>query len=152
MNVGYEDFNTTDVAQLLGVSHQTVTYWCRQGYIKYQDVSSPGSDRPRYKFDEDEVNRVAKLIDKYGKKEWTLHNNIARQSENNAEPIKEPSPIAELGSEITIDPVNLEDTESIAMYIGKIRHLKSQRDKLLKELDSLDNAIKEMRQKVIEAI
>ena len=147
-NVGYENYNTSDVATMLGVQKCTVGYWCKHGYIGYQDVSSPGSSRPRYMFDEDEVNRVSKLIDKYGKKNWILHN---RNSEL--------KPVIVSESVSSPDDYIPDETDEAIGYIKKIRALKIQRDQLLSEreridrdIDSVEEAIQTMRSKVIEAI
>lgn len=146
MNVSYEEYNTSDVAQLLGVERRTVTWWCRNGYIKYQDVSGPGSTKPRYLFTVDEVNRVSNLIDKYGKRKWMDYNDLHSADEQKKVVIT-PQPVVANPMDI-----NFDNTEEVAGYVTKIRALKKQRDKLLEELDALDNAIREMKQKVIEAI
>lgn len=70
MNVGFEELNTEDVAKMLGVSRCTVTAWCRQGSISYQDLSESGSKRPRFRITEAEVTRIKKLRKKYGRRGW----------------------------------------------------------------------------------
>ena len=142
MNVGYENLSAPDVATILGVSRCTVTGWCRQGYIKYINVGN-GTERPRYMFEEDEVERVRKLMDKYGVS-WIAH-------------IKEPKSVETVPKATIITTTNPEeyipdDTDEITGYIRKIRALKVQRDKLLSELDAIDESIKTMREKVIKAI
>ena len=84
MNVGYADINSSDAATILGVKVQSITYWCRHGYMKYVDVSGPRSTTPRYMFTEDEVDRIQKLMDKYGKK-WMFH--LKKETEEVAEPV-----------------------------------------------------------------
>ena len=143
MNVGYENLSAPDVATILGVSRCTVTGWCRQGYIKFINVGN-GTERPRYMFDEDEVERVRKLIDKYGVKSWILHT-------------KEPKTAVATPRATIITTTNPEeyipdDTDEITGYVKKIRALTVQRDKLLSELDAIDESIKTMREKVINAI
>lgn len=153
MNVGYENYNTSDVAQLLGVQKCTVSLWCRQRLIRYQDVSSPGSSRPRYLFDEDEVNRVSKLIDKYGKKNWILHNHVDEEK-----PVEAAAITTILGITNPEEYIP-DDTDEAIRYIKQIRALKVQRDKILAEIDAknvelnnIENAIETMRSKVIETI
>lgn len=141
-NVSFEEISAADVATLFGVQRCTVSYWCRYGYMKFQDVSSAGSNRPRYQFTYDEVNRVQKLIDKYGLHGWTKHAN------EGLEPVKKPEP--EL--KITVFNQAEETVEDIAGYVIKIQQLKKQREEMLKQLDALDNAIKTMREKVIAAM
>lgn len=151
-NVGFEDISAADVATMLGVQRCTVTYWCRNGYIKFQDVSEAGSKRPRYMFTYDEVERVSKLIEKYGLKAWCHHANEGLD----VVPVKGkelcPAKITVFNNAPENKTTETDDTEEIAGYIGKIRQLKKQREKLLEEIDALDNAIKSMRAKVIEAI
>lgn len=143
-NVGYADINTVDAATLLGVSKWNVQDWCRKGYIKYINVGE-GNYRPRYMFTEDEVERIRRLMEKYGS-DWRNHANEGLS--NNAKP--EP----EVSITTTISPEDYipDDTDEITGYIKKIRALKIQRDKLLAELDAIDETIKTMRAKVIESI
>lgn len=142
-NVSFDEISAADVATMLGVQKCTVSYWCRKGYMKFQDVSSAGSNRPRYQFTYDEVNRVQKLLEKYGKNAWTNHAN------EGLEPVKKPEP--ELKITVFNQPTE-ENVEDIAGYVKKIQQLKQQREKLIEDLDALDNAIKTMREKVIAAI
>lgn len=144
MNVGYDHLSTSDVATILGVNRTNVTIWCRNGYIKYTNVGD-GNKRPRYMFDEDEVERVRRLREKYGKN-WILYS-----KSNEAKPA-EPVSTATIITAINPDDYIPDDTEEIAGYIKKIRALKIQRDKLLAELDSIDETIKTMKAKVIESI
>ena len=145
MNVGYADLNTSDVATMLGVQRCTVSLWCRQGRIKYQNVSD-GTSRPRYLFTDDEVNRVSKLIDKYGKKNWVLHNHIDEGKSEDTQ-----KPVAVIKDTFTPEDY-IPDADETINDIKKLRELKVQRDKMLAELDAIDDAIKNLRQKVIESI
>ena len=140
MNVSFEDYNTSDVATMLGVQKCTVADWCRKGYIRFQDVSSAGSNRPRYMFTVDEVNRVGQLMEKHGKFAWFKYRNEDVNS----------SPANDKKVEI-VQPVD-DETEVLTGYILKIKALKKQRDEKLEELDSIENAIKNMRQRILEAI
>ena len=88
---------------------------------------------------------MAKLRDQYGRG-WTRHNDISV-----------PAPVAKTAEVTTYGVTNPEeyitdDIDETVDCIKKIRALKIQRDKLLAELDSIDEAIKSMKQKVIEAI
>ena len=149
-NASFEELSPVEVATMLGVQRCTVTYWCRKGYIKYQDVSSAGSNRPRYVFTIDEVNRVSKLIDKYGLKAWCNHADEGLE----VVPAKEKELCPAKITVFNNAPENKVDdnTEDIAGYVVKIQQLKKQREKLLNDLDAIDNAIKNMREKVIAAI
>lgn len=73
MNVGFEDYNTEDVAKMFGLSRCTVQSWCRKGFIHSQDVSEAASNKPRYLIPETEVTRIKKLVKKYGKRKWMLY-------------------------------------------------------------------------------
>lgn len=146
MNVGYADLNTSDVATMLGVQKCTVSLWCRQGRIRFQNVSD-GTSRPRYLFTDDEVERVRKLIDMYGKN-WILHNHIDEEQK----PEEPQTTVAVIKDVFKPDDYIPDDTDEVVSDIKKLRDLKVQRDKLLMELDSIDEAIKNLRQKVIESI
>lgn len=74
MNVSYKELNTVDVAKALKMDKTTVAAWCRKGYINYQDVSEPGSSKPRYQIPQWEFDRIQKLIRKFGKRQWMLYN------------------------------------------------------------------------------
>lgn len=74
MNVSYKELNTVDVAKALKLDKTTVATWCRKSYINFIDVSEPGSSKPRYQIPEWEFDRVRKLIAKFGKRNWLLHN------------------------------------------------------------------------------
>lgn len=149
MNVSYENINTADAATMLGVTKQTVAYWCRHKLIRYTDVSN-GSMKARYMFDTDELDRVNKLIEKYGAKAWINHANEGLD-DMAILPVKAPEVKPMMA---TTDPEDYipDNTDEVVSYVKKIRALKIQRDKLLNELDSIDEAIKTMRQKVIESI
>ena len=149
MNVSYENINTADAATMLGVSKTTVTYWCRHKLIKYVDMSG-GTGKARYMFDADELDRVNKLIEKYGARAWTNHANEGL-NDTVILPVKAPEVKPMMA---TTDPEDYipDNTDEVVSYVKKIRALKIQRDKLLNELDSIDEAIKSMKSKVIESI
>lgn len=144
-NVGYADINTQDAATLLGTSKWNIQNWCRWGYMKYINVGD-GNVRPRYMFTEDEIDRIDKLIKKYGKRGWIVHikNEMAKETQSKSE-----ETVTTVSNPEDYIP---DDTDEITDYVKKIRALKVQRDKLLAELDNIDEAIKTMRQKVIDAI
>ena len=146
MNVGYADINTEDAATMLGVQRQTVTNWCRQGYIRFFNVSD-GNKKPRYLFTDDEINRVSKLIDNYGKYNWIHYNDII-EKKTEEENQMETNTTEEMKPEEYI----VDDTDEIVDCVKKLRELKIQRDKMLIELDNIDETIKNLRQKVIESI
>ena len=149
MNVSYENINTNDAATMLGVHYTTVAYWCRHKLIRYTDMSD-GTSKPRYMFTADELDRVNNLITKYGKKGWTRHS-MEGLDVTNIEPVKAEAvkPVM-----VTTDPEDYipDNTDEVVDYVKKIRALKIQRDKLLNELDSIDEAIKKLKTKVIESI
>lgn len=142
-NVGYADINTADAATLLGVSKWSIQQWCKNGCIQYINVGE-GDFRPRYMFTEDEVERVRKLMEKYGHA-WRKHSKEGISNKNQK---------SEVAITTTINPEDYipDNTDETISYIKKIRSLKIQRDKLLAELDTIDEAIKTMRQKVIDSI
>ena len=149
MNVTFDKINTEDAATMLGVHNTTVSYWCRNGLIRFTDISD-GTHKSRYMFTADELDRVNKLIEKYGKKAWTRHAMEGLDYEV-VKPVE-----AEVVKPIitTTDPEDYipDNTDETYSYIKKIRALKVQRDKLLNEIDSIDEAIKKLKTKVIESI
>lgn len=150
MNVGFADINTEDAATMLGVQRQTISYWCRQGYIRFFNVSD-GNKKPRYLFTDDEINRVSKLIDNYGKYNWIHYNDIHNGVEKE-EPEEAHMEETTIKEEIKPEEYIVDNTDEIVDYVKKIRQLKVQRDKMLAELDAIDESIKTMRAKVMEAI
>lgn len=144
MNVGYADINTQDAATMLGVQQQTVTNWCRQGHIRFFNVSD-GNKKPRYLFTDDEINRVSKLIDNYGKYNWVHYNDIIEKKPEEDNQMEEA--ITEIKPEEYI-----EDTDEVVNDIKRLRELKVRRDKMLAEIDAMDADIKSLRQKIIESI
>lgn len=84
MNVTYDNFNSSDVAKILGVAPQTVTYYVRHGFMKAVDMSD-GSSKGRYMFTDDEVTRVQKLMKEHGKYSWTKY------VRNDVAPVEEPT-------------------------------------------------------------
>lgn len=91
MNVSYKELNTVDVAKALKLDKTTVAAWCRKGYINYQDVSEPGSSKPRYQIPQWEFDRIQKLIRKFGKRQWMLYNekDKVRAAQEHMTPIEE---------------------------------------------------------------
>lgn len=142
-NVGYVDINTADAATLLGVSKWSIQDWCKKGYIKYINVGE-GNFRPRYMFTEDEIERIRRLMEEYGSN-WRNHSKEGLSNKKMETKVEDTR---------TEDPEDYipDDTDEIVNYVKKIRTLKIQRDKLLAELDTIDESIKTMRQKVIESI
>lgn len=149
MNVTFDKINTEDAATVLGVNRTTVTYWCRNGLIRFTDLSD-GVGKARYMFDADELDRINRLIEKYGRRAWTRHANEGLAIEAD-KPVKVEAikPIV-----TTTDPEEYipDDTDELVSTIKKIRALKIQRDKLLNELDSIDEAIRNLKTKVVDAI
>lgn len=72
MNVTYDNFNSSDVAKILGVAPQTVTYYVRHGFMQATNVSD-GINKARYMFTDEEVTRVQKLMKEHGKYSWTKY-------------------------------------------------------------------------------
>lgn len=144
MNAKYDELNTSDVATMLGVQKCTVAYWCQKGYIKFQDISNPGSNRPRYLFDVEEVNRVAKLKEKYGKS-WVNHNDRVEVAPEEPKTTK--------GYYGITDPEDyIPDVDETINDIKKLRALKVQRDRLLSEVDALTKAIDDLKAKIAETL
>lgn len=73
-NVKYDETNCSDLAKSLKIDKSTVQAWCRKGYIHCIDVSEKESKRPRYLIPDSEVDRITKLVRKYGKRKWLLYN------------------------------------------------------------------------------
>lgn len=147
MNVKYEDFNTVDVAKILGVARCTLTWWVREGHIKAQDVAEPGSKLPRYLFTDAEVTRVQNLIKKYGRENWKNHSsegligaNPVAKAESAVIKVKEP-----------VD-VNKAEADQITTTILRIRDLKARLEQLDAERNQIAEAIEVMKKQVIDAI
>jgi DNA-binding transcriptional MerR regulator len=153
MNVAFNEISTSDAAKILGVQKCTIALWCRQGKIRFQDVSNSGSSRPRYLFTDDEIDRVLKLIEKYGKRDWLFHNDIDDDKKT--------------GNEYClVDSTGIDDPEDYipqvdetVKYVKQLRALKVQRDKMAAEIDRLiaektkvEESIEAMRNKIIESI
>lgn len=149
MNVTFDNINTADAATMLGVHTTTVSYWCRNGLIRFTDLSD-GTNKSRYMFTADELDRVNNLITKYGKKGWTKHSMEGLDDED-VKPVEVEAvkPII-----TTTDPAEYipDNTDEIVCDIKKLRALIVQREKLLNEVDSVDEAIRNMREKVIKQI
>ena len=91
MNVDYKEMNCADVGKALKLDKSTVAAWCRKGYINFVDVSESESKRPRYLIPQWEYDRVRKLINKFGKRNWMLYNekDKIRAAKEHATPIEE---------------------------------------------------------------
>jgi hydroxymethylpyrimidine pyrophosphatase-like HAD family hydrolase len=154
MNVKFDEINTTDAAKLLGVTRTTVTYWCRKGWIKFQNVGE-GNLRPRYLFTDDEVQRVMDLMKKYGKEHWHEHANEGFKAEANSRkaPI-DPVIRAYVKSESKVSEpdVEMKDDDSILLTISKIRELKERRENLEAELTQVEIEIKLLKDEVMKAL
>lgn len=75
MNANYKQISSSDAAQMLGVTRNTVGSWCRHGIINYIDVSENVSNVPRYVLTEEEVQRIKRAMRRHGKQSWTKHYN-----------------------------------------------------------------------------
>lgn len=145
MNVAYDQFSTSDVAKILGMSPQTVSSWVRKGHIKATNVSD-GVEKARYMFDDDEVTRVQKLIKQYGRFSWMNH----VEKKEIAKPIALPvtqiiAPVAEQPK-----PENTFSADKVMNKILKIQDLKEElediearRHQLLAEIEALRNEVME---------
>ena len=140
MNVTYEHLNTDDVAKTLGVSKCTVTMWCRNGHIKYTNVSD-GNKKPRYMYDEKEVERVMDLMAKYGKRDWIAHSKaIEKQAQAETHDITTVSISEDMGDDELISTVQ------------KYRALKKQLEELDNEREKIKDALNTLKEKVLEEL
>ena len=146
MNVGFEEFNTEDVAKMLGLTRCTITGWCRNGFIRYQDVSETDSRKPRYLIPESEVNRIKRLIKKYGNRKWLLYAKEDIEEEviehKTVEPVMEAKAQSEIKKNDEFNPDKLMNT---LMYIKDIKErledIEAERNQLLGELELMKKEI-----------
>ncbi len=157
MNVKFEDLNCEDVGKMLKLDKSTISAWCRKGYINFQDVSEPGSKRPRYLIPQWEFDRVSKLIRKYGKRNWILYNAdskddaaakywieqnvlLPQPEETFVEPVVEESPKEEVKSGFDPDKAmkTLLDIQDIK---ERLEDLEAERNQLLGELKLMKEEI-----------
>lgn len=156
MNVKFNDFNTTDVAEILGVCNQTISNWCRNGFMRYQDVSEAGSSRPRYLITDAEVDRVKTLIDKYGARKWMLYSrDEIAQTNKVEEPIILPSEIGDVEEDERVMNDDFE-MELILHNVSKVKAAKrrvaeidSEVEKLNDERNELLDLIEGLKQDII---
>lgn len=146
-NVGYEHYNTSDVATLFGVQKCTVADWCRKGYIKFTDVSGPGSIRPRYLFEENEVERVSRLINTHGKRAWFIYD-----IDETKEEAPTPEPKNEIYGVTNPEEYVADDIDEIVDLVKKKRALEIQKVKLLAEVDRVTDTIETIKQKLTDKI
>lgn len=146
MKIAKNELTTNEVAVMLGVKVCTVSWWCRSGFIKYQDISDMGSNIPRYVFDVEEVNRVSQLRTKYGRS-WINH--IERPEAVESKPVEAENMYYGITNPEDYIPDN---TDEVVSDIKKLRALKVQRDKLLAEVDSIQKAIDDLKAKVVDSL
>lgn len=142
MNAAYNQTSPSDASKVFGVTPQTVTLWCRNGIIRYQDVSA-GSARPRYIIPDKEMDRVSGLIKKYGKRNWMLYNNIKEEVACAPEPIKTiPAPEEEYTA---VWESEADKVARTILYIKDIKErledLEAERNQLIKELEEMRNEV-----------
>lgn len=148
MNVKYEDFSPEDAAKIMHVHYTTVCGWCKNGVINFQDVSEPGSKKPRYLLTDFEVYRIRDLIQKYGTRKWMLYYDKSKKPSNDI-------PKEAAKETIMVETTKVEkplDDDAILTTILRIRDLKERRENLEAELNQINNAIDLLKQKIMEAI
>ena len=155
MNVKYDSFNTTDVAEILGVDKTTVSLWCQNGVIRYQDVSEPGSQRPRYLFTNEEVDRIKGLRAKYGRRTWVNYAKAELQKKTKiAEAVPAKTPVAHIKG-VTIMEEKKETTpmnNKLEMKIDELRELKEELANIEARRNQILNQIELVKDEIVEAV
>lgn len=147
MNATYEQTSPSDASQMLGVTKQTITSWCRKGIIKSFDVSDGNSKKPRYVIPDDELNRVYDLIHTHGTRKWMLYNKPSREEHIVEEPIViEPEiPIPEPAKYEARFTSKADEIAKTILYIQDIKELlediEAERNQLTAELETLRNEV-----------
>ena len=178
MNVGYKELNCADVGRGLKLDKSTVAAWCRKGYINFTDVSEPGSKKARYQIPEWEYERIKKLIGKFGRREWLLHNakdkeraykeHISLDSEitiDQPEPTKE-VPVKFPNPEACVDNMHFDwdhieaeekekkkfDEDKLLNAIIYIREVRERIEDCKAELAQLENEYKALKEEIINQL
>ena len=151
MNVGFDGYNSVEVGEIMGVDKSSVIYWCRNGYIRYQDVSEPGSTMPRYLFTDDEVSRVKGLRKKYGRA-WVRHSNEGlTMPKPKTEDTVVPS-VANIKSSVNEVHDKSNGTNGIIRRIEKVKELKDELNDLEARRNQIMAEIEILKNEIIDAI
>lgn len=169
MNVGYKELNCADVGKGLHLDKTTVAAWCRKGYINYTDVSEPGSKKARYQIPEWEYERLKKLIGKFGRRNWLLHNTKDKErayQEHVCLPAEEQADIEarKILNELADVPVKLPkqeepqyepkimDDDKLLNAIIYIREVKERIEDCKAELAQLENEYRELKEEIVNQL
>lgn len=144
MNVTYDNFNTTDVAKIIGVAPQTITAWVRSGYVNAINVSD-GTDKARYMFSDDEVTRVQKRIKEHGTRKWMLYSKKEVEAKKDLVIIAAPQIVEQASAKKF-------DADKVMDKILKLQDLKEQLENLEAERNQVMNEIEALRKEVMEVI
>ena len=147
MNVTYDNFNTNDVAKIIGVAPQTITAWVRSGYINATNISD-GTEKARYMFTDDEVTRVQGLIKQHGTRKWMLYAKQEKQ-EKQVQAATVIVPIAELPE--TKEQKKF-DADKIMDKILKVQDLKEQLENLEAERNQVLQEIELIKKEIMEVM
>lgn len=138
MNAAYNQTSAADAARIFGVAPQTVTLWCRNKIIKYQDISEAGSKKARYVIPDNEVDRVHALIQKYGKRNWMFSNNDEEPQTREEEEVMSNSTETRYESkadEIARTIIYIQDIKE------RLEDLEAERNQLVNELETMRNEV-----------
>lgn len=150
MNVAYDRFNSQDVAKILGVAPQTVTYYVRHGFMQATNVSD-GTNKARYMFTDEEVTKVQKLMKEHGKYSWTKYVNDTKDIPPVKEPIVEEQHEFDEFDKLVVKNVTPEfNPDKLMNKILKLRDLeeecgnvKARYNQICKEIAMIRNDIKQ---------
>ena len=158
MNVTYDKFNSNDVAKIIGVAPQTITYWVRKGYLKADNISD-GTEKARYMFSDDEVTRVQGLIKRYGARGWLLHasDDVRTQKPQWTNVGVVMVPVAEQPKSMPVkadEPVKPQgfNADRVMNKILKLQDLKEELENLDAQRNQLMGEIEILRKEIMEVI
>lgn len=149
MNVKFDSFSTSDVAEILKVSNQSVATWCRKGHIKAVNVSD-GTAKARWMIPDSEVDRVSTLMKTYGKVRWCHH------SSEGIKPVTQPSQEIipeEPKEEIPVRRNDvMENVNKIADIVYKIADLDDEEENLRARLKQIENEREDYKKQVMDLL
>jgi hypothetical protein len=168
MNAAYNEISCADAAKMIGIEYSSVAKWCKSGKINCANVSG-GTSKARYVIQEDEVDYIKHLKQKFGKgymkkyrKDWrrghqlaepvavTTVDNVVYVEPTKREEQQDTKTTATIKSVVTdIVPVKKKaDIDELAIKIGYIQDIKDklddleiQKSKMLEALETQKNQL-----------
>ena len=155
MKLDVGQYTGPEAAKLLGVNRTSLTGWCKRGLIEYVNVSTPDSTIPRYAISQEEIDRVTKLMKRYGKKKWLAHAKKKKKAPIVEMSIDEsPAKVEEKPAPAPIEPVQVEkkpeklDPDKVMKTIMYISDVKERLQDLEVEKANLEKELEELREEI----